>query len=152
MSHNDFTLWLFCCSFSLSQSQGPSLTQERGLWGTLRQTCLGLKFGPSLISRASFPMSSTSQEHLHTGFCSIKLGLVAYTSWETGLDPVTTGWTWSSYPSNDQHRFAQMSLFYHWLGCTLGAVIDQKHKILFPFRLLKLFKAHRQVRTHDQAG
>lgn len=45
-SHKDFPFCLFYCSaFSLSHSQWASPTQERGLWGTLRQTCLGLKSG-----------------------------------------------------------------------------------------------------------
>lgn len=47
---SDFTL---AGLFSLPQSQWASWTRERGLWGTLRQTRLGLEIGPNLISRVS---------------------------------------------------------------------------------------------------
>lgn len=62
---SDFTL---AGLFSLPQSQWASWTRERGLWGTLRQTCLGLEIGPNLISRVSSQRARISQEILQIAF------------------------------------------------------------------------------------
>lgn len=77
---SDFTLTGL---FSLSQSQWASWTRERGLWGTLRQTCLGIEIGPNVISRVSFPVGSDITGKFAHSICfSIKLNLVLYRDWE----------------------------------------------------------------------